>query len=409
MKSSFSFSPAIAGLAGAVIGSTSMMMFSAIYTGHGATQNGSPAIASAAEMPAASSDQQRIVDAVKLVRPSVVSLLVTVNGTRTVAADPFSQFFGGQNAPSQPQQFKERASGSGFVYNNSGLILTNAHVVPHGTTSVTVVFENGDHVPGKVFSSDPGADLALVKVDHYAKLPAPVQFADSSTLNAGQWAIAIGEPFELKQSVAVGVVSGFDRDEPIQDDNGQTHLFRGMLQTSAPINPGNSGGPLVDDAGRVIGVNQSVETPQAGAQGIGFAIPANVVTTTAALLEKSQGKTLDANSTGTGVAYLGVGLSALSSTVRTQISYPVSDGGGVLIGQIPPNGPAAKVDLSPGDIIQKIDGKAVSTPEDVMKEVKSRKPGQTASLEVWSAGTKKLVFVPLGEQPADVYMEQQAQ
>jgi S1-C subfamily serine protease len=174
-----------------------------------------------------------------------------------------------------------------------------------------------------------------------------------------------------------------------------------MLQTSAPINPGNSGGPLVDDAGRVIGVNQSVETPQAGAQEIGFAIPANAVQTTAALLEKNPGKTLDANSTGTGVAYLGVGLSALSSTVRTQISYPERDGGGVLIGEIPPNGPASKADLSPDDVIQKIDGKAVATPDEVMKEVKSHKPGQTASLQVWSNGTKKLVFVPLGEQPAD--------
>jgi serine protease Do len=409
MKSRFSFTPAIAGLAGAVIGSTSMMMFSAVYTGHGTAQNGSPAIASAAEMPpAGSSDQERIVDAVKRVRPSVVSLLVTVNGTRTEAADPFSQMLGGQNGPSQPQQFEERASGSGFVYNKQGLIVTNAHVVPHGTTSVMVVFANGDHIPGKVFSSDPGADLALVKVDNYAKLPAPVEFEDTSQLNAGQWAIAIGEPFELKESVAVGVVSGFDRDEPIQGDNGETHLFRGMLQTSAPINPGNTGGPLVDDAGRVIGVNQSTESPQAGAQGIGFAIPANIVQTVAAQLEKNQGKTLDAKSTGTGVAYLGVGLSALSSSVRTQISYPESDGNGVLIAQIPPNGPAAKVDLSPGDVIQEIDGKAVATPDDVMKEVKSRKPGQTASLQVWSSGTKKLVFVPLGEQPADVYMEQQA-
>jgi S1-C subfamily serine protease len=285
--------------------------------------------------------------------------------------------------------------------------VTNAHVVPHGTTCVTVVFANGDHIPGKVFSSDQSADLALVKVDNYAKLPAPVEFEDSSKLNAGQWAIAIGEPFELKQSVAVGVVSGFDRDEPIQGDNGQTHLFRGMLQTSAPINPGNSGGPLVDDAGRVIGVNQSTESPQAGAQGIGFAIPANIVQTTATELENNQGKTLNATSTGTGVAYLGVGLSPLSSSVRTQISYPQSDGGGVLIGQIPPNGPAAKVDLAPGDVIQKIDGKAVAAPDDVMKEVKSRKPGQVASLQVWSGGTKKLIFVPLGEQPADVYMEQQ--
>ena len=384
-----------------------MMVFSALYL---PAHNGSPAIASAAELlPAATTDQERIVDAVKRVRPSVVSLLVTVNGTRTVAPDPFAQMFGGQNEPAQPEQYKERASGSGFVYSKNGLIVTNAHVVPPGTTSVTVVFANGDHIPGKVFSSDRGADLALVKVDNYAKLPAPVAFDDSAKLDAGQWAIAIGEPFELKQSVSVGVVSGFDRDEPIQGDDGTSHLFRGMMQTSAPINPGNSGGPLVDDSGRVIGVNQSTANPQAGAQGIGFAIPSNVVEATVALLANDQGKTINASSTGTGVAYLGVGLSPLSSSLRTQISYPASDGSGVVIGQIPPNGPASKADLSPGDVIQKIDGKTVSDPKDVIAEVKSRKPGQTASLQVWSNGTKKLVFVKLGEQPADVYIEQQSQ
>ena len=375
---------------------------------------GAPEVANAAEMqPAEMTDQQRIVNAVKDIRPSVVSLLVTVNGTRTMAPDPFSQFFGRQfgpqTAPLAPQRFEERASGSGFVVSNRGLIVTNAHVVPHGTTAVTVVFANGDHVPGKVYSSDAGADLALVKVDNYAKLPLPVQFDDSSKLDAGQWAIAIGEPFELKQSVSVGVVSGFNRDEPIQGDDGQTHLFRGMMQTSAPINPGNSGCPLVDDSGRVIGVNQSTATPQAGAQGIGFAIPANVVQTTVAELERNQGKTIDATGTGTGVAYLGVGLTALSGTVRTQISYPAGDGGGVVIGQIPPDGPAAKTALSPGDVIQKVDGKPVATPDDVIKEIKSRKPGQTASLQVWSSGTRKLVLVPLGEQPADVYLMQQTQ
>ena len=407
MKSRPSLKPAIVGLAGAVIGSSSMMVFSAIYA---PAHDGSPSIASAAEVQlAATTDQERIVDAVKRVRPSVVSLLVTVNGTRTVAPDPFSQLFGGRSEPVQPQQYNERASGSGFVYNKAGLIVTNAHVVPPGTTSVTVVFANGDHVPGKVFSSDLGADLALVKVDNYAKLPAPVAFDDSAKLDAGQWAIAIGEPFELKQSVSVGVVSGFNRDEPIQADDGTTHLFRGMMQTSAPINPGNSGGPLVDDSGRVIGVNQSTANPQAGAQGIGFAIPSNIVEATVAELANDKGKTINASSTGTGVAYLGVGLSPMSSSLRSQISYPASDGNGVVIGEIPPNGPASKADLSPGDVIQKIDGKAVTAPSDVIAEVKSRKPGQTASLQIWSSGTKKLVFVKLGEQPADVYMEQQTQ
>jgi serine protease Do len=285
--------------------------------------------------------------------------------------------------------------------------VTNAHVVPKGTTTIQVVFANGDRVPAKLFSANPGIDLALVKVDNYAKLPPPVEFGDSSKLNAGQWAIAIGEPFELKQSVAVGVVSGFNRDEPIMGEDGQAHLFRGMLQTSAPINPGNSGGPLVDDQGRLIGVNQSTANPQAGAQGIGFAIPANLVRDTATELEKSQGKTLNANTTGTGVAYLGVGLAPLDNNIRAQINYPATAGNGAVISQIPPNGPAAKSDLSPGDVIQKIDGKDVAGPYDVINTVKTLKPGTTVRLQVWSAGTKKLVVVTLGEQPADVFLQQQ--
>jgi serine protease Do len=385
-----------------------MMLYASTHFANVAGPGNTPPVVSAAPLPeSGGSDQARIVNAVKRVEPSVVSLLVTVNGSRLVPADPFSQFFGGGAGPVTRQRYQERASGSGFVYRSSGLILTNAHVVPAGTSSVTVVFANGDHIPGHVYSSNPGTDLALVKVDNYAKLPPPVEFGDSSKLNAGQWAIAVGEPFELKQSVSVGVVSGFNRDEPIQDDNGQMRLFRGMLQTSAPINPGNSGGPLVDDQGRLIGVNQSTASTQAGAQGIGFAIPSNTVRDAAATLEQSQGKTINANGTGTGIGYLGVGLQPLDDNVRAQISYPKADGNGAVVYQIPPNGPAAKSDLAPGDVIQKINDKDVNGPDDVISTVKALKPGQTVRLQVWSSGTKKLVVITLGEQPADVFIQQQ--
>ncbi len=232
---------------------------------------------------------------------------MTVNGTQIVPADPFQQFFGGSGGPVYRQRVQERASGSGFVYSRSGLILTNAHVVPKGVSKITVVFNNGDREPGHVYSSNPDADLALVKVDNYAKLPPPVEFADFSRVQAGQWAIAIGEPLALQRSVSVGVVSGFNRDEPIQGDDGQLHLFRGLLQTSAPINPGNSGGPLVDYDGRIIGVNQST-APVGGAQGIGFAIPASNVVRVAQVLEKSPGKIMAAEGTGTGKGFLGVDL-----------------------------------------------------------------------------------------------------
>src|SRR5476649_1069395 len=315
------FGTAVVGLIGAILGSFSMMLFASTHFTNVAGPGNTPPLVSAAALPVTgASDQERIVNAVKRVEPSVVSLLVTVNGTRITPADPFQQFFGGGGGAAQgaPQRFQERASGSGFVYRSDGLILTNNHVVPKGVSKITVVFANGDHVPGHVYSQNPGVELALVKVDNYAKLPPPIEFGDSTKLNAGQWAIAVGEPFELKQSVSVGVVSGFNRDEPIQDETGQAHLFRGMLQTSAPINPGNSGGPLVDDQGRLIGVNQSTANPQAGAQGIGFAIPSNMVRDAAAELERNQGKTINANSTGTGVGYLGVGLGSLDANVRAQ-------------------------------------------------------------------------------------------
>jgi serine protease Do len=404
------FGTSVVGLVGAILGSFSMMLFASTHFTNVAGPGNTPPLVSAAALPATGgSDQERIVNAVKRVEPSVVSLLVTVNGTRILPSDPFQQFFGGGGSPGTPQRFQERASGSGFVYRSNGLILTNNHVVPKGVSKITVVFANGDHVPGHVYSSNPAVDLALVKVDNYAKLPPPVEFGDSTKLNAGQWAIAVGEPFELKQSVSVGVVSGFNRDEPIQDDQGQAHLFRGMLQTSAPINPGNSGGPLVDDQGRLIGVNQSTANPQAGAQGIGFAIPANVVRQTAADLEKNEGKTINAGGTGTGVGYLGVALGSLDPNVRAQINYPAANGGGAVVVQIPPNGPAAKTDLSPGDVIQKINDKDVTSPNDIINVVKGMKPGASVKLQVWSAGTKKLVMLTLGEQPAEIYLQQQQQ
>jgi S1-C subfamily serine protease len=404
------FGTAVVGLIGAIVGSFSMMLYASTHFAGVAGPGNTPPSVSAAALPlpagSVTDDQNRIVNAVKRVEPSVVALEVTVNGTQIIPADPFQQFFGGGGGPVYRQRVQERASGSGFVYSRSGLILTNAHVVPKGVSKITVVFNNGDRVPGHVYSSNPDADLALVKVDDYAKLPPPVEFADFSKVQAGQWAIAIGEPLALQRSVSVGVVSGFNRDEPIQGDDGQLHLFRGLMQTSAPINPGNSGGPLVDYDGRIIGVNQS--TAVGGAQGIGFAIPASNVVRVAQTLEKSPGKILAAEGTGTGKGFLGVDLRDITNNVRTQLGG-YHDPGGVAVNQVVDGTPAANAGLEPGDVIQSIDGKPVNSADQLRSEISSKKPGTKVTLRVWSQGIKKNVQIALGEQPVEQYIQQQQQ
>jgi serine protease Do len=404
MKSRF-FGTAVVGLVGAIVGSFSMMLFASTHFANVAGPNNTPPAVSAAPLLSGTSDQDRIVSAVKRVEPAVVAIDVTINGTRVVPADPFAQFFGGGPSVGRVQRYHAQASGSGFVYSKSGLIVTNAHVVPTGTSDVEVVFANGDRKKGTVYSRNPAADLALIKVANYAKLPAPIELGDSDKLAAGQWAIAVGEPFELKQSVSVGVVSGFNRDETIGGEGEEARQFKGLLQTSAPINPGNSGGPLVDVEGRLIGVNQSTANPQAGAQGIGFAIPVNIMKQQVALLEKNPGQTLDANSTGTGVAYIGVALQALDDNVRAQINYQGKVG--VVVSGVYQGTPADQAGLQAGDVITSIDGKAVNSPDELTKAIHGLKPGQTVALQVFSAGLRKLVSVKIGEAPPGFGQQQQ--
>jgi S1-C subfamily serine protease len=407
MKSRF-FGTAVVGLVGAIVGSFSMMLYASTHFANVAGPNNTPpAVIAAPLLTNGTSDQDRIVSAVKRVQPAVVAIDVTINGTRVVPADPFAQFFGGGPSVGRVQRFHAQASGSGFVYSRSGLIVTNAHVVPTGTSDVEVVFANGDRKKATVYSRNPAADLALIRVSNYARLPAPIELGDSDKLAAGQWAIAIGEPFELKQSVSVGVVSGFNRDETIGGEGEEARQFKGLLQTSAPINPGNSGGPLVDVTGRLIGVNQSTANPQAGAQGIGFAIPVNIMKQQVALLEKNPGQTLQANSTGTGIPYIGVALQGLDDNVRAQINYQGKTG--VVVSGVYQGTPADQAGLQAGDVITSIDGKAVNSPDELTKAIRTLKPGQTVAMQVFSAGLKKLVSVKIGEAPPGFGQPQEQQ
>ncbi len=386
---------AIVALVGAVIGSFVMMLYASTHFTNVAGPNNTPPAVIAAPLTGVS-DQDRIVSAVKRTKSSVVAIQLEVNGQQFVPVDPFFQQIFGNGGPGVVQPYRARASGSGFVYDSKGDIVTNAHVVtpPAGgrITKLTVVFSNGDHVSGHVVSSSIGSDLAVVKVDNYAKLPPALALADSDKLEQGQWAIAIGEPLELQQTVTVGVVSAVDRDEPISNDNGQVINFKGLIQTSAPINFGNSGGPLIDMDGQVIGVNQSTARAQE-AQGIGFAIPSNTVRKVVADLMKNPGV-----HQGTDQGFIGVVLANLTPGLRNQIGY--TGQGGVAVYQVVDGSPASTMGLQSGDIILQADGKAYNDFTALHDYIGSKKPGDSIRLKVWSQGIVKDVTVRLSERPA---------
>jgi len=393
---------AIIALTGAVIGSFLMMLYASTHfvavTG---APHDPPAAAAAPLSNSGGSDQERIIAAVKRVKASVVAIDVAVNGRRYIPVDPFMQQVFGQQGPGVLQPYSAKDSGSGFVYGSQGYIVTNAHVVrpiPGAqTTSITVVFPNGQKVPAKLVAANVGADLALLKLIDGRQLPPGLVLADSDTLEQGQWAIAIGEPYELQQSVTVGVVSAFDRSEPIQTENGATMTFKGLLQTSAPINFGNSGGPLIDMSGKVIGVNQS--TLGGRAQGIGFAIPSNTVKRVVEQMIAHPGITQPPAQ-----AFMGVQMQEVTPGFRSQTNYRGQ--GGVAVTQVISGSPADSAGIEPGDVILKMNGKSYTDAAALSTAIGKLRPGDHVSIEFWSQGSKRLAQVTLGARPD---MQQQVQ
>jgi serine protease Do len=382
----------IVGLVGAIIGSFLMMLYASTHFANVAGPDHTPPAVVAAPLSGVS-DQDRIVSAVKRTKASVVAITEQINGQQFV---PLSPFFGNQG-PGVVQPYRGQASGSGFIYDGNGDIVTNAHVVNPPTggriSNLTVIFPNGDRRPAHVVGANLGADLAVIKVDNYGKLPPALALADSDKLEQGQWAIAIGEPYELKQSVTLGIVSGFQREEQVQAEGGGggVYDFKGLLQTSAPINPGNSGGPLIDIDGQVIGVNQLTNE---NGQGIGFAIPSNEVRSVIPELLKNPGV-----HQGTNTGFAGFAPAALTPGLKNQIGYNGS--GGVAVVQVVPGSPADKAGLQPGDVILSADGKSYTSDTALRQYLASRKPGDVVRLNVWSQGVKKFIAVTLEERPAD--------
>ncbi|MEA2451140.1 MAG: hypothetical protein QOG63_3072 [Thermoleophilaceae bacterium] len=270
-------------------------------------------------------------------------------------------------------------SGTGFVIDKAGTIVTNSHVVS-GNKHVTVKF--GDHaesLDGKVRGSDLSSDLAVVRVDpsNFPKGMKPLQLADSRSVQVGDLAIAIGNPFGLDRTATVGVVSALSRQ--IRAPNG--FEIDSIIQTDAPINPGNSGGPLLDDAGHVIGVNSQIATAGAGGGnvGVGFAVPSNTVRQVVPQLE--QGKSIKR-------AYLGVTTSA-----------PLGGGTGAEVQELVPGGPAEDARMRTGDVIKSIDGTAVQDSSDISASIDAKNPGDKVTVEVERNGLTKELTVTLGTRP----------
>jgi S1-C subfamily serine protease len=294
------------------------------------------------------------------------------------------------------------ATGSGFVVDKDGMILTNAHVV-EGADSVTVSFEDGGkEIPAEVKGVDTSTDLAALKIDpseveHLEVLP----LGDSSKSQVGDPVVAIGNPFGYSRTVTTGIVSGLQR-EIIAPDGFQ---IDNVIQTDASINPGNSGGPLLDASGRVIGINSQIATGGGqGSVGIGFAVPVN--TAKKLLPQLRQGGEVEH-------AYLGVQMSDVDADVAKELELPVDHG--ALVVEATEDGPADDAGIQGGDpdtgqgadVITAIDGERIDTSDELAAAVAAKKPGDKVQIEYYHDGEKQTAEVELDERPASV--DQQAQ
>ena len=273
------------------------------------------------------------------------------------------------------------SSGSGFVIDRKGTIVTNQHVVD-GATDLRVRFgEDGDPIRARLIGQDPSTDLAVLRIDASDVEGGlkPLVLGESKGLRPGEPTIALGAPFGLAGTVTTGIVSALDRE--IESPNG--FPISGVVQTDAAINPGNSGGPLLDAEGRVIGVNSQIATNGgAGANsGVGFAVPIDTVKEVVPLLERD-GK-VDR-------PYLGVSTGEAPGGAK-----------GALIGTVIGGGPAAQAGLKAGDRIVSVAGKAVAAPEDVAAAIVDRKPGDRVAVRFVRAGKEQTATVKLGTRPTE--------
>ena len=314
--------------------------------------------------------------------PTAATKTMSVNGVYRAARDGVVQITvntsgGSDNSPfpfggSGSQQ--SQAQGSGFVYDSSGDVITNNHVVANAT-KISVMFSDGSKYSAKLVGADPSTDLAVLKVDAASSKLHPLTVGDSSKLAVGDGVVAIGSPFGLDETVTSGIVSALNRD--ISSTNNFT--ISGAIQTDAAINHGNSGGPLLNMSGQVIGVTTQIESDSGGNEGVGFAVPSNTISSVASKLVKGQKVEHP---------YLGV-------FVQTP-----QNRSGAEVAQVKTGSPAAAAGLKAGDVITAFEGQAIQSPDDLTAAVAGKAPGDKVAVTYVRNGNTKTTQVTIGTRPS---------
>ncbi len=274
------------------------------------------------------------------------------------------------------------ATGSGVIVRAAGYILTNDHVVEEASGgTVTVTLADGRVFPGKVFPDD-SSDLAVVKINP-GPTPLPVAgFADDAAVRPGQWAIAVGSPFDLQNTMTVGVISAIGRHQSIEGES-SSRYYPDLIQTDAAINPGNSGGPLFNMDGKVVGINVAIESPVEGSAGVGFAIPSGIAQTVMNALITS-GKVTR--------GYLGIAPEDLTPALQAEFGQKV----GALVRDVKEDSPAGKAGLQAGDIVTRYDGKRIFGEVSLRETISATAPGRTVLLDYVRDGRPGSASVTLG-------------
>ena len=300
----------------------------------------------------------------------------------------FQQFFGQQFGPNSenrsPKQRdrREDSLGSGVIVSPDGYILTNNHVID-GATDVRVTLADKRQLKAKVVGTDPKTDIAVLKVEG-SDFP-DITIGDSSKVQVGDYALAIGDPFGVGQTVTMGIVSAMNRGNLGIED------YEDFIQTDAPINPGNSGGALVNDRGELVGINTAILSHGSGGnEGIGFAIPINMA-------RSVMGQILDHGKVNR--AYLGIMVQDITPGISKAMN--LKDMKGVLVGDVSPSGPAQKSGVQRGDVILQVNGKPMEDSRELRNTISMMDPTATVSLKLLRNGSPTDVTVKLGELPTE--------